>query len=53
MRSVEVTTANLHDGTMLEAVLPQDPGEVYADSAYAADRFTTVIRARGGVARVV
>ena len=27
--------------------------EVYADSAYAADRFTNVIRARGGVPRVV
>jgi hypothetical protein len=28
-------------------------GEVYADGAYAADRFTSVIRARGGVASVV
>lgn len=53
VRSVEVTTANVHDGIMLDAVLPSDPGEVYADSAYAAGRFTDVIRARGGVARVV
>src|SRR5215211_3688480 len=53
VRSVEITTANVHDGIMLEAVLPQEPGEVYADSAYAADRFTNVIRARGGVPRVV
>src|SRR5215208_3523922 len=53
VRSVEVTTANVHDGTMLDAVLPSDPGEVYADSAYAADRFTSVIRAHGGVPRVV
>jgi transposase, IS5 family len=53
VRSVEITTANVHDGIMLEAVLPSDPGEVYADSAYAADRFTKVIRARGGVPRVV
>ncbi len=53
VRTVEITTANVHDGIMLEAVLPSDPGEVYADSAYAADRFTNVIRARGGVARVV
>ena len=50
---VEITTANVHDGMMLEAVLPSDPGDVYADSAYAVDRFTNVIRARGGVARVV
>ena len=28
VRPVEVTTANVHDGTLLEAVLPQDPGEV-------------------------
>src|SRR5918995_1096533 len=48
VRSVEITTANVHDGIMLAAVLPSDPGEVYADSAYAADRFTNVIRARGG-----
>ena len=53
VRSVEITTANVHDGTMLEALLPQDPGEVYGDSAYAAGRFTDVIRARGGQARVV
>jgi transposase, IS5 family len=53
VRSVEITTANVHDGTMLAAVLPHEPGDVYADSAYAADRFTAVIRARGGVARVV
>ena len=53
VRSVEITTANVHDGIMLAAVLPSDPGEVYADSAYAADRFTNVIRAHGGVPRVV
>jgi transposase, IS5 family len=53
VRSVEITTANVHDGIMLDAVLPSEPGEVYADSAYAADRFTNVIRARGGVPRVV
>jgi transposase, IS5 family len=53
VRSVEVTTANVHDGIMLEAVLPHDPGEVYGDSAYSAARFTDVIRARGGKARVV
>ncbi len=53
VRSVEITTANIHDGTMLEAVLPHDPGDVYGDSAYSAGRFTTVIRAQGGTARVV
>ena len=53
VRPVEVTTANVHDGTLLEAVLPQDPGEVYANSADAARRFTAAIVARGGVPRVV
>jgi IS5 family transposase len=53
VRSLEVTTANVHDGIMLEAVLPPEPGKVYADSAYAAGRFTDVIQARGGVPRVV
>jgi transposase, IS5 family len=53
VRSVEITTANVHDGIMLEAVLPHDLGEVYGDSAYSAARFTDVIRARGGKARVV
>ena len=53
IRSVEVTTANVHDGTMLEAVLPHSPGDVYADSAYAARRFTDVMLARGGRPRGV
>ena len=53
VRSVEITTANVHDGIMLEAVLPSHPGDVYADIAYAAGRFMDVIRARGGVPRVV
>jgi len=38
----------VHDGIRVEAVLPQEPGEVHADSAYAAGRFTQVIQARGG-----
>ena len=53
VRSVEISTPNIHDGIMLDAVLPSDPGNVYADSAYSAGRFTDVIRARGGVPRVV
>ena len=48
IRCVEVTSANVHDGTVLEAVLPDEPGDVYADSASAARRFTDVMLARGG-----
>ena len=53
VHSVEITTANVHDGTVLEAVLPAEPGDVYADSAYAAGRFADVILAKGGRPRVV
>src|SRR5215217_9435621 len=53
IRCVEVTTANVHDGTVLEVVLPVEPGDVYADSAYAARRFTDVILARDGRPHVV
>jgi len=53
IRCVEITTANVHDGTVLEAVLPDSPGDVYADSAYAARRFADVILAKGGQPRVV
>jgi transposase, IS5 family len=53
IRSVEITSANVHDGTVLEAVLPVEPGDVYADSASAARRFTDVMLAKGGRPRVV
>jgi IS5 family transposase len=53
IRSVEVTSAHVHDGTVLEAVLPDSPGDVYADSAYAARRFTDVMLAKGGRPKVV
>ena len=33
VRSVEVTMANIHDATELEAVLSPEPEDVYADSA--------------------
>jgi IS5 family transposase len=53
VRGVEVSTANVHDAAELEAVLPPEPGEVYADSAFAGDRTWRAIRARGGTPRVV
>jgi IS5 family transposase len=48
VRRVAVTTANVHDLKKAEEVLPEDPGDVYADTAYAAHRFEQVIMARGG-----
>jgi transposase, IS5 family len=53
VRAVEVSTANVHDGTVLPAVLPPGPEEVYADSAYGGARSADVIRARGGRPRIV
>jgi transposase, IS5 family len=53
VRGVEVTTANIHDAAELEAVLPSEPGDVYADSAFAGDKPSKAIRARGGKPKVV
>ncbi len=48
IRTVEVTTANLHDAACLEAVLPPEPGEVHGDGAFASARSDRLILARGG-----
>jgi len=53
VRGVEVTTANVHDAAELKAVLPSQPGDVYADSAFGGDRAWRAIRSRGGMPRVV
>jgi IS5 family transposase len=53
VRGVEVTTANAHDAAELERVLPDDPGEVYGDSAFGGPRSAGTIRAKGGVPAVV
>lgn len=53
IRGVEVTTANVHDAAELAAVLPDAPGDVYGDSAYAGSKPEVTIRARGGMPRVV
>ena len=53
IRGVEVTTANVHDAAKLEAVLPPEPGNVYADSAFGGDKPWKAIRARGGMPQVV
>ena len=49
MRGVEVTTANVHDAAELAAVLPDDPGRVSSDSAFAGRKAEDFIRARGGI----
>jgi IS5 family transposase len=49
VRAVEVTTANVHDAAELAAVLSDEPGKVYADSAFAGRKAEDIIRARGGI----
>jgi IS5 family transposase len=53
VRGVEVNTANLHDAAEPEAVLPDDPGDAYGDSAFGGGRAWETIRARGGTPCVV
>jgi IS5 family transposase len=53
VRGVEVTTANVHDAAELAAVLPDDPGEVYGDSAFGGTRSVNAIHFKGGVPAVV
>lgn len=48
IEAVEVTTANVHDAALLDAVLPAEPGEVFADSAFASSNAERMIIARGG-----
>jgi IS5 family transposase len=51
--AIEVTTANVHDAALLDAVLPTEPGEVFADSAFASRNAERVIITRGGTPRTV
>lgn len=48
IRGIAVTTANVHDAAELAAVLPEEPGDVYGDSAFAGTAPERVIAARGG-----
>ncbi|MEO3470216.1 IS5 family transposase [Roseomonas sp. CAU 1739] len=53
VHGVEVTTTNVQDAAKLAAVLPDDPGEVYGDSAFGGTRSANAIQAKGGVPAVV
>ncbi len=53
VRGVEVTTADVHDAALLEAVLPPEPGDVYGDSAFTGGPAERVITGRGGRPRTV
>jgi IS5 family transposase len=48
-----VTPGNVHDGCAGGAVVPDDPGAVYADSAYRGAAFASTVAERGGEPLVV
>ncbi|MEP7351384.1 MAG: IS5 family transposase [Sphingorhabdus sp.] len=50
---VSVTSAHINDGKAGPQALPENPGEVFADSAYRGNHFCDVVRVKGGVARIV
>jgi transposase, IS5 family len=50
---VSVTPANIHDGRAGPDALPDNPGDVFADSAYRGPYFGDAVRAKGGTPRVV
>lgn len=53
VEEVSVTPANINDGRAGPEALPDDPGEVFADSAYRGNRFCDAVRAKGGIPRIV
>lgn len=52
VEELAITPANVHDGRAGGDALPDDPGEVYADSAYRGAAFASAVKAKGGVPRV-
>ena len=53
VEEVAVTPANVNDGMAGPDALPDDPGEVFADSAYRGNHFGEAVRAKGGTPRIV
>ena len=53
VEKVWITPANVHDGHAGPEALPDDPGEVFADSAYRGSHFGDAVRGKGGTPRVV
>ncbi len=53
VEEVAVTSANINDGRAGPDALPDNPGEVFADSAYRGSHFRDAVRAKGGIPRIV
>ena len=48
VEEIVITPANINDGKAGPDALPDDPGEVFADSAYRGNHFGEAVRAKGG-----
>lgn len=53
VEEISVTSANINDGKAGPGALPDNPGEVFADSAYRGAHFRDAVRAKGGIPRIV
>lgn len=53
VEEISITPANVNDGKAGPEALPDNPGEVFADSAYQGQHFGHAVRARGGTPRIV
>ena len=53
VEEIAITAANINDGRAGPDALPDDPGEVFADSAYRGSHFSDAVRAKGGTPRIV
>ncbi len=53
IRDVETTPANEPDVSVAPAIIPDEPGEVYADKAYDALSVEKAIKAKGGSVKVL
>ena len=52
VEKIAVTPANVNDGRAGPDALPDDPGVVFADSAYQGYRFGDAVRDKGGTPRI-
>jgi transposase, IS5 family len=53
IRNVETTAANEADVSIAPSIIPNEPGEVYADRAYDALAVARAIESRGGISKLM
>jgi IS5 family transposase len=53
VEELTVTPGNVNDGRAGGEVLPENPGDVYADSAYRGTAFASAVQSKGGCPHVV